>query len=111
MEHRCGSRYSADIGVYVSARAGTLSSAGRLCDVSISGGFIVTALPIEPLNMISLQFSAGFPIARLQAQVIRRTADGVAVEWQEYAPGLIHEVLRAQPPLEQTAPSRAVRVG
>jgi hypothetical protein len=104
MEHRCGTRYPTDIGVYISARTGTLSSPGRLCDVSVSGALIATAMPIEPLNFIILQLPAVYSIPKLQAQVIRCTAEGIAVEWQDYVPELVQQVLHRQAVANQIVP-------
>ncbi len=93
MEHRCGTRYGADVDVYVRTRHGAVSSPGRLSEISVSGGFVRTVLPAQPLGYVVVQLlgieglhSSG---RILEAQVIRRTEHGIAVEWAEYAPQLV----------------------
>ena len=88
MEHRCGKRYAVDVGVYAHSLRGALSSVGNLSEISISGGFVRTALPIQLLAYLSLEVLVdGRP--SIEAQVIRRTANGIAIEWNEYAPWLV----------------------
>jgi hypothetical protein len=88
MEHRHGMRYPVDVGVYARSLHGAVSAVGQLCEVSISGGFVRTTLPIRAFAHISLELLVpGRP--SIQGQVIRRTPAGIAVEWQEYAPWLV----------------------
>ena len=91
MEHRCGARYPVDVSVYARAHAGVVSFVGRLQNVSLSGGFLHTQLPVQPLSHISLRlFDEDGPFGpRLEGQVVRRDANGLGIEWSEYAPELI----------------------
>jgi hypothetical protein len=91
MEHRCGTRYKVDLAVYARAHAGVVSSVGWLRDVSLTGGFLETALPAQPLAHISLRLidAEGQLGPRLEGQVVRRASNGLGIEWSEYATELI----------------------
>jgi hypothetical protein len=99
MEHRCGTRHEVDIEVYARSHGGVVSSAGWLRNLSASGGFLVTTLPIDPPAHISLRVvDAGgrFP-SRLEGHVVRRTAEGLGIEWAEYAPELVSQLGNSPP--------------
>lgn len=93
MEHRCGTRYRVDIAVYVRPRNSAISAQGRLSEISASGGFVRTVHPAFPLSYIAIQLlSDGWPpheVLLLEGQVVRRTHDGLCIEWSEYAPELV----------------------
>jgi hypothetical protein len=109
MEHRCGTRYKVDLAVYARAHAGVVSSFGRLRDVSLTGGFLETALPAQPLSHISLRLTdaEGELGPRLEGQVIRRTPTGLGIEWCEYATELIRALGRNSETDNYTATSAA----
>ena len=88
MEHRCGTRYATDIGVYISTPTGGSPSPGRLREISVSGGFIATVRPTQPTSSIILDLRQVYPV-KLPAQIIRCTDDGMAVEWLEHGPELM----------------------
>ena len=98
MEHRWGERRSVNQPVRLTA-GGRLVVLGRLQDVSHSGAFIVTCARINPLMLVEVELGHGSPGGgrggcRIPAFVVRNAADGVGVEWCEYAPAGI-EVLFA----------------
>ena len=106
MEHRCGKRYPVDVGVYARSLRGALSSVGNLCEISISGGFVRTALPIQMLAYISVELLIdGRPA--IEGQVVRRTCSGIGIEWNEYAPWLVQLLTERTPalPLRRSGPS------
>jgi hypothetical protein len=96
MEHRCGTRHKVDLAVYARAHAGVVSSVGWLRDVSLTGGFLETALPAQPLAHISLRLIDGDGQLgpRLEGQVVRRASNGLGIEWSEYATDLIRALGR-----------------
>ena len=99
MEHRCGTRHEVDIAVYARSHGGVVSSVGWLRDISASGAFLVTTLPIDPPAHVSLRVvdaDGRFP-SRLEGHVIRRTPDGLGIEWAEYAPELVHNLGASAP--------------
>jgi hypothetical protein len=96
MEHRCGTRHEVDLAVYARAHSGVVSSVGRLRNVSLTGGFLETALPAQPLAHISLRLidADGELGPRLEGQVIRRNSNGLGIEWWEDATELIRALGR-----------------
>ena len=84
MEHRYGVRYLSAIDVYVRSHSGRLAARGRLLDVSISGAFVSTSLPIAPLSSITLEVLSVVESGRrwkpIEAQVIRRTDSGIGID-------------------------------
>jgi|SRR6185312_13704206 len=106
MEHRYGMRYPVDVGVYARSLHGAVASVGHLCEISISGGLVRTTLPIRPLAYISLEILvSGRP--SIEGQVVRRTAEGIGVEWNEYAPWLV-QLLADRTPALPSATSLAL---
>ncbi|HWG30586.1 MAG TPA: hypothetical protein VN676_08550 [Steroidobacteraceae bacterium] len=88
MEHRCGMRYPIDVGVYARSLHGVVSSIGQLREVSISGGFVRTTLPIRALAYVSLEILVGGRPS-IDGQVVRCLPEGIAVEWSEYSPWIV----------------------
>jgi hypothetical protein len=82
MEHRWGNRTPADVEVQIFADPAS-AGWGRLRDISISGGFIETALRIAVDSTLRMNLPAtGCKGVRvLHAIVVRRSTDGVGVEW------------------------------
>ena len=72
-----------------------MTGTGHIVSVSISGAFVKTALPALPLAVILVGFmperaqrgySRFAPI--IEAHVVRRTEEGIALEWCDSAPEL-----------------------
>lgn len=84
MEHRWGRRVPADVGVQIFADPAS-AGWGRLRDISVSGGFVETALRVPVLCTLSLMVPAIRCKDRLIARaiVVRNAADGIGVEWCE----------------------------
>ena len=63
---------------------------GRICNVSISGAFIVAPIPVRIFSYVKVRFVAMIHGKRestsVEAQVVRKGAAGFAVEWCELAP-------------------------
>lgn len=107
MEHRCGTRHSVDLLVYVRSHGGAVSSAGQLRNISVSGGFLYTTLPVQLLSRISLRLvdSTGRLGESLEGHVIHRGANGLGIEWDQDVSHLLSRLIR--PPLaEDPFPSR-----
>jgi PilZ domain len=95
MEHRIGQRHLTDVKVYIGTSGGRVVSEGVLADVSISGGFIRTALLAEPLSAVTVQFRADDPtMPAMMAQVVRRTPQGLGIAWEDYATKLVRSLTR-----------------
>lgn len=95
MEHRWGNRVPTDVEVQVLADPAT-AGWGRLRDISISGGFIETALRIRPLSTLCMTVPATRfeGVRNVHAVVVRGQADGVGVEWFDGGSDVIVTLLR-----------------
>lgn len=89
MEHRCVRRYEVEIPVYARAFPGAVSSVGCLLNVSETGGFLLTTLPVQLHSDVSLQVIDGELCRRLEGRVVRRSFAGFGIEWREPAAELI----------------------
>lgn len=99
MEHRHGSRYKTHCAVYVASIDGALSATGVLSNASVSGCFIRTPLPASLLIRVCVRFvgESGPAEVKQEGQVIRRTAEGIGVEWTEYQSDLLRQLLSPTP--------------
>ncbi len=82
MEHRWGRRIPADLDVQIFA-APASAGWGRLRDISLSGGFIETALRMPTLSTMCLTVrrTSRRKAHTVHGIVVRSEADGVGVEW------------------------------
>ncbi len=98
MEHRWGQRFAVDIPVRVHSRPYTVRT-GRLTDVSMSGGFIEASLDLRELRRLQIalvlphRFSHATPV--ISAYVARCRHHGIGVEWCDFAPQAVAELLRS----------------
>ena len=96
MEHRWGHRREVSRAVQIGTRGGVVAR-GRICNVSISGAFVATLLPVRLYAYVTIHISAMVHGKRsataLEAQVVRRSAEGIGVEWCELAPEAIRSLL------------------
>jgi hypothetical protein len=97
MEHRYGVRYLSAIDVFVRSQSGQLAAHGRLLDVSMSGAFVSTSLSIALLSSITIEVLSVTASARrfkpIEAQVIRRTDNGLGIEWKEPTPSALSQLV------------------
>ena len=88
MEHHWGQRRSTDVTVQIFTRPAT-TGIGRLVNISSTGAFMETRLPLRLLSLLYLQPTDPPPIAsasgRLAATVVRFDGTGVGLEWCEFA--------------------------
>jgi hypothetical protein len=89
MEQRSVRRYEVEIPVYARACPGVLCSVGCLLNVSASGGFLLTTLPVQLNSCVSLRLMEGAMCRTLEGQVVRRSFAGLGIEWREPAAELI----------------------
>jgi hypothetical protein len=98
MEHRWGQRFEVDIPVRVHSRPYAVRT-GWLTDVSMSGGFIATSMDLRELRRLQIalvlphRFSQATPV--ISAYVARRHRDGIGVEWCDFSPHAVVELLRS----------------
>ena len=94
MEHRWGHRHEVSEQVRLRARDGQWVR-GCIRNASISGAFIVTRMPAAPLSHVSVRFtkSRGSRTEELEGEVVRRTREGLAIEWTEFAPTRVRALM------------------
>lgn len=83
MEHRWGSRRPCKVRVHLTAGAG-ISGLGRLRDISISGAFLETALPLPVFAQLEIdvvQRDGTLRVLEFPAVVVRHDTSGVGIEW------------------------------
>jgi PilZ domain len=100
MEHRWGNRHDTNKSVRLRT-AGGAAAQGRVLNVSVSGAFVSTHLPAPVLSHIQVSFEVGHwdgEPATIDAQVIRRTAQGLALEWTEFAPEAVWALMQPAAP-------------
>lgn len=95
MEHRWGERHVLER--MVSLRAGGWRVLARLRNMSSSGAYLQCAVPSASVVRIHVDFRDGSDSVRLAAHIVRRTADGIGIEWGEFAPrSVMRMLLRAE---------------
>lgn len=96
MEHRLGSRMRVRLPARLDAQGGT-SAFGLLRNVSLSGAYLKVSGPFKPLMRVDVGFDCGCfadtEVIRVAAFVTRTDADGVAVEWCEFAPDAVARLM------------------
>ena len=101
MEHRWGERVGVDIPVRLTAQPFFVRDA-RLTNLSLSGAFINAGFDLRVLSRIQvvielpLLFKHATPI--IAAYVTRKFRDGIGVEWCEFAPQAVIQLIRSSSP-------------
>jgi hypothetical protein len=102
MEHRWGRRVDCQIPVIVEAVPHARVRA-QIQNLSLSGAFLGILLMEEIPPTVCVRFEPTIAVPRLShlifAHVVRRTRDGIGLEWAEFAPQIVH-VHFALPPEE-----------
>jgi hypothetical protein len=111
MEHRWGQRVVVDVPIRLVAGPFSGRSA-RLTNLSVSGGCIKSSFELRPLARVELaielhlRFAHATPL--LIAYVTRTFKGGVGIEWCEFAPAAISELIRSATPRRYGYPRRSV---
>jgi hypothetical protein len=95
MEHRWGDRIIVDLPVSISGAS--VAGRGVLRNVSSTGGYVETALPLAALTMVRVQIPRGnseWAAADVWGLVVRQDRGGVGIEWCDAAP------VQASPPVQ-----------
>ena len=97
MEHRWGERVRVNLPVYVSAGAST-GFDGCMKNLSLSGALMNSDwdLRIHSLIEVHIQLPPSPRVDIIKAQVSRKLKEGVGIEWCEFAPTIIKDLLRSQ---------------
>jgi hypothetical protein len=111
MEHRWGQRVAVDVPIRLIAGRFSGRSA-RLTNLSVSGGCIKSSFELRLLSRIELaielpqRFTHATPL--LVAYVTRKFKSGAGIEWREFAPPAISELIRSATPRRYGYPRRSV---
>lgn len=98
MEHRWGERVQVDFPVRVAAHRFAVTD-GRLADLNVSGALVESH--IEARKLCRVQIAIVLPpwpkheSPIVEAYVARRCKRGFGIEWCEFAPHAVSELLRA----------------
>jgi PilZ domain-containing protein len=100
MEHRWGHRHEISRAVHLGTRSG-LGARGRISNVSISGAFVVSPLPVSLFSYVEVQFTAMVNGKRatmtVDGQVVRKEGAGFGIEWSEFAPEAVRALVTVPP--------------
>jgi PilZ domain len=98
MEHRWGERVGVDIPVRLTAHPFAVRH-GRLMNLSVSGASIKADFDLRPLSriqvVIELPHRSRCEAPSIAAYVTRTSKDSVGIEWCEFAPPAVSELLQA----------------
>jgi PilZ domain len=96
MEHRWGERFAVRMTVELSSGSSP-PVAGSLENVSASGAFVRTAERGPPRGPVAVtlrqEISDRLRSVRLPAYVVRETDSGVGIEWCQFAPRAVRELM------------------
>jgi hypothetical protein len=99
MEHRCGYRRAVNVPVILRTRLG-LAGRAIISDLSASGAFVSTSLPVAVHAVVVVQFDVQGTDGRarrvnVEAEIVRHTTTGFGLEWTEFAPAAVRELYAA----------------
>jgi hypothetical protein len=110
MEQRWGERLLVNVPVRVSAHPFS-GHYGRLTDLSVSGGHLDVDMDLRPGGRVEiavlLPYRSKHEAPAVYAYVTRRYRDGFGIEWCQFAPAAVAELLRMAARHRYTAPHRA----
>jgi PilZ domain len=95
-DSRWGDRVRVNIPVQVSANA--LSAHGCMKNLSLSGALVKADvdLGMHALIQVNIEVSSPSPrAAAITAYISRKDKQGIGVEWCEYAPSIVKDLLRS----------------
>ena len=96
MEHRLGTRVTTFLAVRI-VQARAVLAFGRMLNASLSGAYIETSAPLPLLSRIDVvcgqSCSDRAECSGVAAYVTRVGSNGVGVEWLEFAPAAIRQLM------------------
>jgi hypothetical protein len=97
MEHRWGQRFTVDFEVKIAARPFAVRI-GRLTDLSVSGGAIQICADFRLLTRVQMAVVLPNryvrPVPVVSGYVTRKFSDGIGIEWSEFAPNRVRDLLK-----------------
>jgi hypothetical protein len=97
MEHRWGERVRVNIPVHVSAAA-SAGTGGCMKNLSLSGALMKSDSDLRLHSLIEVHIELPPPsprVAIVKAHVSRKLKEGVGIEWCEFAPTVVKDLLRS----------------
>lgn len=97
LEHRWGARAQVNIPVHVGVTALPVGD-GCMKNLSLSGAFMKSDRDLRLHTLIEVSFALPPPFsctAVIKAHVVRKIAEGVGIEWSEFAPNIIKDLVRS----------------
>jgi len=118
MEHRCGQRVRPNAHASVMDGSGWTAFA-RVRDISASGAFLECPAPRNTVTRVIVRLKDQRIDTLLAGDVVRRTADGIGIEWGDFAPAAVAPLLQraarlsdsGQPSSARASASRSRRGG
>jgi PilZ domain len=100
MDHRWGNRIALDLPIRVMHPAMSRCGSGRLSNISLGGALIVSSLDcsVGARIQVSLTLPSGGSAQSsvLDAYLVRRSGPAIAVEWTEFAPTEVIDLVRME---------------
>jgi hypothetical protein len=101
MDHRWGHRIEVDVPIRVMHPAMSRCGIGRLTNISLGGALIISSLE----SSVGARIQVSIPMSSdgamhdsvIDAYLIRRSDTAIAVEWAEFAPTDVIDLVRALP--------------
>ena len=95
-EHRWGERVRVDLPVHV-LEEGRAAVPGYLKNLSLSGALLQSSHDLHLYTLIGVRIERPSPSADacvVKARVSRKPAHGIGIEWCEFAPAVVKDLLR-----------------
>ena len=97
LEHRWGERIRVNIPVHVSAAA-LAGVDGCMKNLSLSGALMRSDCDLRLHTLIEVRIELPLPSPRavvVKAHVSRKLKEGIGIEWCEFAPNIVKDLLRS----------------
>jgi PilZ domain len=97
LEHRWGERHEVNFPIRLDAGTALKGAKGRVRNLSLSGAFVTSDCDWRLNTLIEVGIKLPSPSSRttiVRAIVSRKLKDGVGIEWYEFAPKVIKDLLR-----------------
>jgi hypothetical protein len=97
LEHRWGARAQVNIPVRVEATSLPVGD-GCMKNLSLSGAFMKSDRDLRLHTLIEVSIALPLPsacTAVIKAHVVRKKGEGVGIEWSEFAPNIIKDLVRS----------------
>jgi len=96
-ESRWGDRTNVNIPVQVSADAFSRAD-GYIANLSLSGALVKANVELRLHSLVEVSITLPLPVRRtatVSAFVSRKIQEGVGLEWCDFAPGIVKDLLRS----------------